>query len=160
MKDEVLAVLEDRSQFNLNGCREWTRGKDWDGYGIVRIEGRSYRAHRVAWELENGPIPEKMLVCHTCDNPPCIEISHLFLGTSLDNNRDRQEKGRSSNRRGEKCPTAKLTWEKVAKIRALAASGKTHTSIAPLFGVTREAVSTIVRGERWKINNQQKRETK
>lgn len=67
------------------------------GYGRIlkdRRKGRALRAHRVAWELAHGPIPLGLCVCHACDNPPCCNPAHLFLGTMLDNNRDRDAKDR------------------------------------------------------------------
>jgi hypothetical protein len=66
-------------------------------HGVIRAGSRAEKAHRVAWQLVNGPIPEGMCVCHRCDNPPCINPSHLFLGTIADNNRDRHQKGRRKN---------------------------------------------------------------
>jgi len=77
-----------------NPCWEWTAGKFTDGYGCFHFEGKEIGAHRVAWMLHNGPIPEDRMVCHTCDNPGCVNPSHLFLGTATDNNHDRDRKGR------------------------------------------------------------------
>jgi len=93
-----------------------------------------------------------MVVRHTCDNPSCIEPSHLLIGTTTDNNRDRQARGRSSDRRGEKCPTAKLTWPEVREIRRRLASGERRTLIADAYGVSRRTISFIATGERWKEN--------
>lgn len=73
-------------------CDEW-QGRRWpDGYGKV---GSNQQAHRLEWTLKRGPIPDGMLVLHHCDNRPCREIHHLFLGTHADNARDREAKGRS-----------------------------------------------------------------
>lgn len=77
-----------------DGCREWTAGKFRYGYGAFLLDGKLRKAHRVMWELHFGPIPEGLFVCHHCDNPPCVEVSHLFLGTPLDNMRDKIAKGR------------------------------------------------------------------
>lgn len=83
-----------------NGCWVWQRGKFRSfGHGIYR--GRS--AHRYAYEQAFGPIPKGMLVCHSCDNPPCVNPAHLWLGTNLDNMRDMVAKGRHSNQRKTHC---------------------------------------------------------
>jgi hypothetical protein len=79
-----------------NGCWEFSGNRHVQGYGVIRHEGRSRRAHRVAYELAHGPIPERMVVMHSCDNPPCINPEHLSVGTVAENNRDRQNKGRSA----------------------------------------------------------------
>lgn len=77
------------------GCWEWTGKKNSKGYGGVGFRGKNWRVNRVAWILFKGEeIPEGMMVCHSCDNPSCINPKHLFLGTALDNNRDMMEKGR------------------------------------------------------------------
>ena len=78
-----------------NGCREWTGGASSAGYGQLWFEGKLVYAHRLAWILVNGPIPEGLFVCHKCDNPPCCNVEgHLFLGTATDNMRDMIAKGR------------------------------------------------------------------
>lgn len=92
----------------ITGCREWQGWKVGPmKYGGILIDYKTVRTHRLAWELTNGPIPEGMLVLHHCDNPPCCEPEHLWLGTQADNMRDASEKGRL------KCSPAKR-----AKIRA------------------------------------------
>ena len=80
------------------GCWYWTASTDPLGYGFFHVSGRKkVRAHRVAWELTNGPIPQGMLVCHTCDHPSCVRPDHLFLGTNDDNLKDMARKGRARN---------------------------------------------------------------
>lgn len=79
----------------LFGCWPWAAGRNDKGYGMFRVEGRDRRAHRIAWTLTNGPIPDGLLVLHECDNPPCVNPAHLHLGTDADNARERDERGRT-----------------------------------------------------------------
>lgn len=130
-------------------CWEWQRGKEKNGYGHTWFHKRQMRAHRVAFELAYGDIPEGMLVCHSCDNPPCCNPRHLFLGTNRDNHADCVKKGRS--RRGSKSNKAKLTESQVLEIRN-AYTGKWghQTELSKLYGVSTWVISSIVRGESWK----------
>lgn len=96
----IRSRLNDASVVKPSGCREWMRGVDKDGYGQIKRNGVGIRAHRAAWEISNGPIPRGLFVCHSCDNPRCIELSHLWLGTALDNRRDCLMKGRGRSRSG------------------------------------------------------------
>jgi len=75
-------------------CWIWTASKYLNGYGQFRFDGKNWGAHRMAWLLTNGEIPDGMLVCHTCDNPSCIRPAHLFIGTQKQNMRDCIDKGR------------------------------------------------------------------
>lgn len=85
-------------------CIEWTGYRLPSGYGQTRVKGRGLqRAHRVAWEEVHGPIPEGMYVCHRCDNPPCVNVDHLFLGTPVDNATDMTSKERHASQRKTHC---------------------------------------------------------
>ncbi len=99
-----------------DGCWEWTGGRLPKGYGNIWDGEKLSRAHRVSYELFRGAIPQGMQVLHSCDNPPCTNPGHLFLGTNADNLADRVAKGRSAS--GERHGNAKLTTAQVLAIRA------------------------------------------
>ncbi len=110
-------------------------------------------ASRLAWELANGPIPDGMSVCHRCDNPPCVNDRHLFLGSNQVNVRDREAKERNklpTPRTGETHHNAKLNTEQVRLIRLAASVGLTHEFIAWIFDISRSQVGRIVSGRHWK----------
>lgn len=136
-------------------CWHWTCGIAPSGYGFLRWGKRKVNAHRVAWELTHGPIPvrhgkEELWVCHHCDNPPCCNPHHLFLGTPGDNAHDRDSKGRGLH--GRKRPdlsqrNAKLTEDQVRSIRRSEAG--THVELAKQFGVHERTIGKIRNGNGW-----------
>jgi DNA-binding MarR family transcriptional regulator len=134
-----------------DGCWEWSGSKDKDGYGRMRIGGRkTARAHRVAWAIAHSD-PGRLLVCHHCDNPACVRPDHLFLGTVLDNNRDRKTKGRPNGSPGEKSGHAKLTEAQVLDlVDVYRAGGVRQQDLAARFGVSQGAVHLILSGKNWK----------
>lgn len=77
-----------------SGCWIWTGHIRTNGYGAMSIKSKLQYAHRISWELHNGPIPEGLFVLHKCDNPPCVNPDHLFIGTQKDNLQDAFKKGR------------------------------------------------------------------
>jgi hypothetical protein len=140
-------------------CWEWTASKIKDGYGQI-CEGipgcKMLKAHRVSWEIHNGPIPvgegpHGTCVCHRCDNPGCVNPNHLFLGTNADNVRDMVEKGRVACK--EKNGRAKLTEEKVAEIRRDYIKGSRmygQSALGRKYGVDPTAIRRIINREKWK----------
>jgi hypothetical protein len=86
-----------------DACWPWMAYRNRDGYGSFRVDDHTESAHRVAWVEENGPVPEGMDVLHHCDNPPCCNPRHLFLGTAADNARDSVAKGRHQAARKTHC---------------------------------------------------------
>lgn len=117
-----------------------------DGYGRVRSGGAEKMAHRIVWEHHNGPIPDGMIIRHTCDNPPCVRIEHLEIGTFGDNARDRMARNRSPV--GENHYRAKLTWEIVALIRE---SSEPSRVLGRRYGVSHGAILAIRNGKTWKV---------
>lgn len=136
-----------------NGCWEWMRGRDQDGYGNLRW-GKEQRTNRIAWLLVYGAIPKDKQVLHRCDNPPCCNPLHLFLGTDADNKEDMWAKGRGCGPRGELSAWAKLTEAQVQEIRRLHQAGVVQRRIAEQFGVGFKAISKIVLRQRWTHVNQ------
>lgn len=133
-------------------CWEWPKinrvPKDV-GYGQIRIGGKIWKAHRLIWTSIYGEIEKGLELCHHCDNPPCCNPSHLFLGTCLDNQRDSAKKGRRNNLTGEKNNNAKMTKEKVIRVHKLIASGNKHKDIAAEMNVTVSCIRQIAHGSRW-----------
>lgn len=134
-------------------CHVWTGAIVAEGYGSfwcgeVNDAGHpiNVRAHRWAWEQAHGPIPAGMVVMHRCDNPPCVRLDHLRLGTLAENSADMAAKGRSL--RGERAPGAKLGPEQVAAIRSLGGT-RSQQSIADEFGISQKQVSNILAGRNW-----------
>ncbi|CAN7410832.1 HNH endonuclease signature motif containing protein [Caballeronia sp. LjRoot31] len=128
-------------------CRVWTLGRDSDGYGRKTVLGKRCRAHRLSYELHFGPIPNGLIVRHACDNPACINPTHLLLGTHADNMRDKRDRDRAS--KGESHVNAKLNDDVVDMIRSLYVSRHPEYGGAALgrrFGVTGQQVGRIAGG--------------
>lgn len=133
-----------------NGCWLWTgyapKSGNRAGYGEFDFKsGRRMLAHRASMLLLKGSEPGKQCVLHRCDNPPCVNPEHLFLGTSGDNMADRNEKGRQA--RGEGHASAKLTEEDV---RAIRCDQRSNRELASIYGVFETTISEARRRKTWK----------
>ena len=128
-------------------CWTWKGAKLTNGYGAFSVGIKRISAHRFSWNLHFGEIPKGMVVCHKCDNPPCANPNHLFIGTDAENQRDKKEKGRAA--RGEANNKAKLTEDDVREIRLMINQGLSSRVIASKFNVRHAAILTIKNGKNW-----------
>lgn len=131
-------------------CWPWSGHKTAAGYGAFRYMGRQIYAHRASFEANRGVIPNGMVVCHRCDNPPCVNPGHLFLGTQKDNIADMHMKGRhatSASQFGETHNQAKLTEADVMAIRA---STESQREIARKYRVSQATINDIFKRKTWR----------
>ena len=159
------------------GCWNWQGSKNDAGYGLL---GHKY-AHRMAWQISNNQlIPKKMVICHHCDNPSCVNPNHLFIGTQKDNMQDMIKKNRQikKDNNGEKNPMfgkshsieakikmskakkdkyvgsnhprATITEETVKKIKQMRQDGLTRKHISEQLNVSFHVVGNIIYGKSWK----------
>ena len=135
---------------DVNECWTWIGARSPYGYGRIYVKGRVEQAHRVAWELTYGAVPDGLIVCHRCDNPPCVNPRHLFLGTLSDNTQDMIRKGRNVPPRGERSGRARLDERTVRKARAMARSGLGPREIARCIGAPYATVHHAISGYSWK----------
>jgi len=155
-KDRLLSLDQDIARFwsrvdktpglgPKGECWEWRGQLSTHGYGQAPFQGRRVAAHRLAYELVKGPLPDGLCACHSCDNPPCCNPECLFPGSVAQNNADMAAKGRSN--RGEKNPHAKLTAASVIAIRQDTRKGR---EIARAFSISPSIVSQIKNRQIWR----------
>ena len=140
----LLEVISEKTRRNKD-CLEWVGCLGSFGYGVTK---RNSLVHRLVWENEHGPIPKGKVIRHLCNNPCCVKLSHLQIGTQADNIKDRDQSGRTA--KGSRQGLSKLTEETIKEIRKLLKEGAIGASIARKFGVTKNAIYCIKRGETWK----------
>jgi hypothetical protein len=131
-------------------CWPWMEYRGHFGHGRVKFGGKTYPAHKIAWMLTHGPVPDGICVLHRCDNPACCNPDHLFLGTKGDNNRDRDAKGRTAHQVGSSHGLSKLTEDQVREMRRLRAEGWTLAALAGRYDVIFQNVSMIVLRKSWR----------
>jgi len=141
---------------NDNGCFIYQGSKDKKGYGKLSVyngdayhQKKTFFAHRVSYALFNNVDPLDKFVCHSCDNPSCINPEHLWLGSTDDNMKDMAVKGRAATQKGERNPSAKLTVSQVKQINRAIESGLNNKQIAQNFPVSHSMVSKIRVGKSW-----------
>lgn len=131
-------------------CWLWTGRRDGKGYGHLSVLGKDWTAYRLSYALHNGDIPDGAFICHTCDNPPCVNPAHLYAGTPRTNSRDCLERGRHVSLRGAACGKARLSVETVRAIRQDYATGRyTQAELGRKYGAGQPHVSSIVRRKVW-----------
>jgi hypothetical protein len=136
------------SKGGVDDCWEWQGARSSAGYGQIRIDGTLHYAHRLALHLTGNTPEDGQVVCHTCDNPPCVNPAHLFPGTVADNAVDASNKGRTTW--GEKNVHAKLTADQVLAIRRRHSKGDGRQEIAKNYGISVDQVSRITSGRSWR----------
>lgn len=134
-----------------NYCWEWIAGKTMDGYGEFWYQNKTCKAPRISYMQFKGDIPDGLWVCHTCDNPGCVNPDHLFLGTHLDNEQDKKRKGRQFRPIGENHHLVKLNETLVREIRYRYSHEQiTHQALADEYKVTRECITRLLAKKSWK----------
>lgn len=152
--EKLWLTLIERSRLTEDGCLEWLGARDPRDYGRIGILGRTFFAHRIAFEYANGPIQSGLSICHHCDNPPCFEPEHLFAGRHADNMADMARKGRAGGGPqvwGERHPMRVLSFAQVEDIRRRFVGGPhgNRVALAAEFGVTKEAIWKAATGRTW-----------
>lgn len=152
-------IIESSTPEPNTGCWFWDKSIASHGYALVRLGGRRRRAHRASFEAFRGAIPHGQHVCHRCDVPSCVNPDHLFIGTHLDNMRDKVAKGRQARGsrvhskrrpRGEDNHSAKLTANAVREIRGRAARGESYNALGREFRVDATTLRNAALGLSWR----------
>jgi hypothetical protein len=141
--EAVARLMQRCARDERTGCLVWQGSKAQGGYGQITYKKTAHRTHRLSWSAHHGEIPKGVYVCHACDNPACIAVEHLFLGTPEQNYADMRNKGRTRY-------NAKLTLADVATIKNRLAAGETAIAIARDFAVRYGQILNIKLGHAWR----------
>lgn len=150
---ERFSRLLAKSVRTSSGCLEWSGARDAAGYGVFsRRKGQSVKAHRMAYEIANGSMKNGLVICHRCDNPSCVDIAHLFIGTIADNNLDCRRKGRAKNppdQKGENHSQHIMSANDVKSIRLRLRNGERQASLMREYRMSRNAIHKIATRKSW-----------
>lgn len=150
MDQRLIDRFNAKYQKDESGCWIWIASCAGMGYGQIKLPGelRQIYAHRLSYLIHKGPLPEGKQICHTCDNPKCVNPDHLFVGTSQDNHDDMTKKKRHTY--GQRSATAKITEEQARQVLGMIALGMTQVAIGKFFGLHPVSIGRIKLGKRWK----------
>lgn len=149
---DFMSHIKVHSEDDPNGCDLWQLSVlQSGGYPQFNINGKMWRGNRLMWIIKNGPIPDGVDVCHTCDNPRCVRIDHLFLGPALINMQDMIKKGRAKHPTGIENGVASFTEQEVSLMLALASTGLVNKNqLSKHFNTDRTKMGRIIRGLSYK----------
>lgn len=138
------------TSFQSGGCFEWTGMRDKNGYGMISVNGDSRRVPRVVmWLLAEMPLMGELPVLHHCDNPPCWNPEHIYVGTYSENTRDAVRRGRIQARQGSRSSQAKLNEEIVYGIKTRLRAGEPQAQIARSTSISKQIINDIAIGKTW-----------
>lgn len=133
--------------YNDSGCWIWMGKPKKSGYGVMRFNGKYELSHRISWLIHFGVIPNNLWVLHHCDNKLCVNPNHLFLGTIIDNDKDRYNKSREA--KGENHGNSKFSNDDILKIRRMRIDGHSYAEIGQLFGSNKGHIQKICLHKIW-----------
>lgn len=137
-------------QNEKNGCVEWVAFKNHCGYGRINVGGQIRFAHRVAYELKHGKIPDGIEICHFCDNPACVNVDHLFPATHAENMADMRQKGRADRLKKSKGVLHHMAKLHDADVKKILLDDRSPSAICAEYGVTEGAIRQIKVRKTWR----------